>query len=113
MRKFSQLRPWLWACYVLALSAASLMPVRLPDGPDNSDKVAHALAYCLLVLLWPPAWFRKPFAVLCLAAGLGIALEIGQGVLPTGRCLDPWDALANAAGAAAGLAVLTFWERRS
>ena len=33
-----------------------------------------------------------------------LALEIGQGVLPTGRFMDLWDALANALGAGLGLA---------
>jgi VanZ family protein len=89
------------------------MPVSLSDAPDNTDKVLHALAYCLLVLFWPPAWRRGPLAVFAFAAGLGVVLEIFQGVLPTGRYLDPWDALANALGAAAGLAVLIFRERRA
>ena len=113
MRKFPLLWKCCWVFYVLALGIASLMPVHLPDAPDNSDKVLHGLAYCLLVLLWPQAWRRNAIAMFAFAAGLGVFLEIGQGVLPTGRYLDPWDALANSLGAAAGLAVLMLRERRA
>jgi hypothetical protein len=64
----------------------------------------HLLAYALLVLAWPRVWTFSHPAMFGLAAGLGLALEAGQGVLPTGRFMDSWDALANALGAGLGLA---------
>jgi VanZ family protein len=95
---------WLWAVYLLALITASLLPVHLPQTVDHGDKVMHILAYALLVLTWPGDWISSRAVRFGLAGGLGLVLEIGQGVLPTGRFMDCWDALANALGAGLGLA---------
>jgi glycopeptide antibiotics resistance protein len=64
----------------------------------------HLLAYAVLVLTWPRGWKTSQPIRFGLAAGLGLILEIGQDVLPTGRFMDLWDALANALGAGLGLA---------
>ena len=113
MRKnaFPAARRAVWTLYVLALVVSSLMPVNLDLAPRNSDKVMHALAYGLLMLLWPPSWKRSAPVMFCFAVGLGVALEVAQGLLPTGRFLDPWDALANALGAALGLAIVLLLRR--
>jgi VanZ family protein len=94
----------LWTGYLLALIVGSLLPVHLPQTVDHGDKVMHLLAYVILVLTWPRTWAASPVTMFCLAAGLGLVLEIGQGVLPTGRFMDIWDALANALGVGLGLA---------
>ena len=93
-----------WAGYVLALIAGSLVPVDMSGAPDQSDKLFHFLAYGLMVFFWPAGWkgFRLP--PFWLAAGLGLLLEIAQGALPTGRFMDPLDVAANALGAGAGAA---------
>ncbi len=113
MRKSSVplLQRLFWTLYVLALVVSSLMPAAFPHAPDNSDKVTHALAYCLLVLLWPPAWKRPLPVMFGFAVGLGLALEVAQGILPTGRYMDIWDALANTLGAALGLALVLAGRR--
>ena len=113
MRKnaFPAARRVVWTLYVLALVVSSLMPVNLAQAPHNSDKAMHLLAYGLLVLLWPPSWTRPAPVMFGFAAGLGLALEVAQGLLPTGRFLDPWDALANALGAGLGLTILLVRRR--
>ena len=108
---FPAARRVLWTLYVLALVVSSLMPVNLAQAPRHSDKAMHVLAYGLLVLLWPPSWTRPAPAMFGFAAGLGLVLEVAQGLLPTGRFPDPWDALANALGAGLGLGVLLFLRR--
>lgn len=108
---FPLFRKAFWVAYVLALIVSSLMPVAFPEAPEGSDKALHLLAYCLLVVFWPPDWFRPAAVMFGFAAGLGVALEIAQGVLPTGRLLDPWDALANCLGAGLGLACLLAWRK--
>ena len=102
-----------WVSYALALVVSSLIPVDFSQAPEHSDKIMHAAAYCLLVLFWPPAWLRSAGVMLGLAAGLGLALEIAQGILPTGRYMDPWDALANALGACLGLGLMLAVRRGS
>lgn len=113
MRKntFSSVHKLFWTAYVLLLIFGSLAPVDLQGAPEKSDKVIHFLAYGLLVLLWPGAWVRSFMIMFGFAAGLGLLLEIAQGMLPTGRFMDPWDALANAAGAGLGVAVIMLWPR--
>ena len=100
-----------FAAYVLALIVGSLVPVDMSGAPDQSDKLFHFLAYGLMVFLWPGAWVRSFMTMFGFAAGLGLFLEIAQGMLPTGRFMDLWDALANAAGAGLGVGVVMLWPR--
>lgn len=93
----------LWSGYLLALVVFSLLPVELPATAAHSDKVMHLLAYALLVLFWPRPWELRSWSMVGLAAALGLVLEVGQAVLPTGRCMDPQDAVANTLGAMLGL----------
>ncbi len=100
---FSRLHLAAWCVYVVALIVLSLVPAEMPPGPDHADKFYHFAAYAALVLFWPWPVIRSWLGALVFAAGLGLLLEVGQGVLTTGRSPDPWDAVANAIGAAAGL----------
>lgn len=102
-----------WVSYVLAMIVSSLIPVDFSQAPEYSDKIMHAAAYCLLVLFWPPSRLRSAGVMLGFAAGLGLVLEIAQGILPTGRFMDPWDALANALGACLGLGLMLAARRGS
>lgn len=106
----SSLHKLVWTGYALALTVCSLAPVDLSGAPEHGDKLMHFLAYCLLVLLWPPSWFGVP-GRFALAAALGLVLEVAQGALPTGRFADPWDALANTLGAALGAGIIRLWLR--
>ncbi len=109
---FATIHKLFWVGYILALVVGSLLPVDLPVTPEHGDKVMHFLAYCVLVFLWPRAWVGTALAMFSLGAGLGLALEIGQGILPTGRFMDIWDALSNALGAGVGVICLGLLLKR-
>lgn len=101
-------RRMVWLGYILALCVASLVPQEMVQAPGG-DKLQHFMAYALLVLIWP-AGQTLPRMVLK-AAALGVVLEIAQGVLPTGRYMDPADALANTCGACLGALILLALRR--
>lgn len=76
----------------------------VPSGPQNSDKVTHALMFAALAVTsryarvgvaWTAAW-------LLVFAGLS---EVLQGALPIQRSCSVWDAAADAVGIALGLVV--------
>jgi VanZ family protein len=105
------LHKFFWAAYVLALVAGSLVPVDMSAAPEQSDKVLHFLAYGLMVFFWPASWKCSRVSSFWLASGLGLLLEIAQGVLPTGRFMDFWDVTANAVGAGVGATAALLWSR--
>jgi VanZ family protein len=99
--------------YGLLLFVLSSIPSReMPAGmPLHADKIAHAVAYAILALLFCRA-LRSPTAkalvltaVLCTA--YGILNEMQQSLIP-GRETSGWDALANAVGASVATAL---WAR--
>lgn len=76
----------------------------VPSGPENSDKVTHALMFAALAVTsryarigaaWTAAW-------LLVFAGLS---EVLQGALPIQRSCSVWDAAADAVGIVIGLVV--------
>ena len=90
--------------YAVSLFVLSSIPSEeIPVGmPLHADKVAHAIAYAILALLFCRAWrapTRKALvftAILCTA--YGILNEAQQSFIP-GRECSGWDAVANAFGA--------------
>ena len=109
------------AIYVLALTAASLMPSgreagalagwddRITSGLQNA---LHVPAYGLLVVLLHRAAARRfgaSWASVGVAAGvsllIGLGLEVAQGMIP-GRLATVSDILHNAAGCVAAALVL-------
>lgn len=104
---------------LLILAACTLPGTDLPsiDLDLSYDKLAHFVLFFGLVWLWLRALPRdRPHLmiwVLLLSISYGILLEFYQGWLPFDRSPDPFDALANAAGALAGLAVHEFRRRRT
>lgn len=94
---------WLFG-WALCIALSLLPPIRL-DGPPDSDKLGHFLAYFTL-----SAWavmLLRDWPARCLAAlalvGLGIALEFAQAGLTDTRQGDVRDAVANTLGVLAGL----------
>jgi VanZ family protein len=112
-------RVWfiLSALLIVAVILGSLLPGPAVDLPENFDKVEHWLSYFLLALwftgLYPPSSYWKVAACLL---GLGVAMEILQGVMALGRVPDALDMTANTLGIAVGiglgLAATGGWARR-
>ncbi len=101
----TRVRTIVWGGYLVAVIILSLMPVAVPQTVVHGDKLMHFLAYAGLAALWPRWLGHGPWAAFW-ASVVGVALEVGQGVLPTGRYMDSQDALANALGASLGVSLM-------
>ena len=97
----------LWAAAVLGVVVVCLIPPPpLPPLPDNSDKLEHFAAYFLLAA-GAVQVFRRGRVLAWVGVALvaqGVCIEFAQSALTANRSADPFDALANAVGVAAGLA---------
>lgn len=109
LRPFARPRLWLgvWVFgWALCIALSLLPPVPL-DGPPDSDKIGHFLAYFTLSA-WAVWLFRtrraQVLAALSLVA-LGLAIEWAQANLTVTRQGDLRDALANTLGIALGLSL--------
>lgn len=110
LHPFARPRLWraLWWSGIVAVFVVCLLPgPKLPQVPEGGDKVEHFLAYFILAG-WSAQLHARRTALWKPASGLllmGILIEILQGMLTTTRGADVADALANALGIVAGLAV--------
>ena len=111
LREFRRPALWLglWVLMIMAVIVGSLLPAReLPPVPfDGFDKVQHLLGYAVLSA-YAAMLFARMRARALAAAGLvalGIGLEVAQGMLTASRQADIADAMVNALGVLAGLAV--------
>lgn len=85
---------------ILFVVASSLTSVQPSLHISNVDKVLHVLAYLVLGSVCLPAFARvQPLFVWLGLCVLGIAIEIAQGLMSTGRSADILDGFANASGA--------------
>lgn len=109
-------RLWLslwWLAVVLVFVVCLVPAPDLPLTPPGGDKLEHFLAYFLLaasaVQLYQGR--RTLWCVAIALVALGVAVEFAQGALTTTRSMDPWDAVADLLGVAAGFAIaLTRWR---
>jgi VanZ family protein len=109
-------RLWLalWWLAVVGVFVVCLVPAPdLPMAPPGGDKLEHFLAYFLLaasaVQLYQGR--RLLWRVAIGLVALGIVIEFAQSALTTTRSMDPWDAVADCIGVAAGFAIaLTPWR---
>lgn len=111
LREFRRSGLWLalWALMIMTVVAGSLLPAReLPPIPfDGFDKFQHLFGYAVLSA-YAAMLFARMRAQAMAAAGLvllGIGLEVAQGLLTASRQADIADAMVNALGVLAGLAV--------
>lgn len=102
-------RPLRVALYALAaaiLLVLCLLPSQdLPD-PGTGDRFEHTAAWFVLTATGYALAPRRVLAIPAFALAYGLAVEVLQGVAPTGRHADPMDFAADALGV--GLAVAGF-----
>ena len=103
-------RRWLtlwWLAIVMTIVVCLVPGPDLPQTPPGGDKIEHFLAYFLLAAAAVQLYATQR-ALWIVAAGLvalGIAIELVQGAFTTTRAMDAWDAVADALGVAAGMAI--------
>jgi VanZ family protein len=101
-----------WAIVTIGLhSIPRYQLLKVPGGDamvrgTGPDKIAHAVMFLILGVLWSRAFPRRPLAVLAGGVAYGYALEVYQGWLIAGRTASLADALADALGMALGVAVV-------
>lgn len=117
----------LFAALTLAVIVLTLVPVKSESGSlfTRVDKLVHVIMFGSwslmlgLTLLSRSATrrvrtesparrtFRIPFWMIIIAGSLfGAGIELMQSLMPYGRVGDPWDMVANAAGAALAVGIL-------
>lgn len=93
-----------WCLGWTVVAVALLAPLGVPT-PARSDLIVHGMLFAAMALAavsFCPRPGRLVLAAL-FTLGAGIALELGQGLVPH-RHFDVLDAVANAAGSALGFA---------
>ncbi|HAY08260.1 MAG TPA: VanZ family protein [Hyphomonas sp.] len=100
------------ALLAVLIAYFSLVPPGETPAPQISDKIRHFGAYVMLAI--PAAMWLAPrrIAPAVIVAAWGIVLEIAQGLAGTGREASIGDALANTAGACAGVFFIWMVARR-
>ena len=99
---------------VAILAACSVPGPALPQTPGlplSVDKWVHVGMFLGFGALWSLAAPGRAWTVLAAGLAYAVAIEVWQGALPIGRSPDPYDAVADAVGLVAGLA-LAAWARR-
>lgn len=102
-----------WALLILVLTL--MPPPEVPGhgwlGRYHADKLVHAILFGVQVVLLARAmapWKNTlPWALL-MAIAYSALTELLQGLMVTGREADPWDLLADAAGA---ILAAVWWHR--
>lgn len=82
------------------IAVSSLVPAQPSLSVNHMDKILHVMAYLTLGVATFPAFPRiQPIMTWLGLCGFGVAIEVLQGVFPTGRSTDILDGFANASGA--------------
>jgi hypothetical protein len=107
------------ACYWLALFVTTHVPTEMVPLPGGiSDKSPHVIAYAVLAVAFATAWrvtsgqqlsWRQLCAAWAIVVAYGAFDELSQSAV--GRVASVWDWLADAVGAAVGLAIFQLWNR--
>jgi hypothetical protein len=101
-------RFWITASAVLVLGVVwgSLQSAFGGPSLQGFDKIQHFGTY-LFLAGWFTGLYRRPhwWRIVAGLLGLGLAMELGQYFMESGRMGDPYDMAANAGGVAAGIVV--------
>lgn len=95
---------------MFAASSSSDAGGLLAGLPIGSDKVIHTGAYAVLSALLTVA-LGRPITAIAAATGYGLTDELHQALVP-GRTPDPFDLLADLAGATLGGLAVAYLRRR-
>lgn len=120
-RKYAAATVVIAAVYLTTIFLLTHLPIDVNAEATGADKVAHFSMYAVLAALllialgkFRPIGLGAAAAVVLAAAGYGAIDEWTQGFV--GRTSDPWDWLADTAGAIVGavlyLAARRFADRR-
>lgn len=100
------LRLGLYALAVAILLVMCLLPNKdLPD-PGTGDRFEHAAAWFVLTVTGYVLAPERRVAIPAFAVVFGVAVEILQGITPTGRHSDPLDFVADLQGVALAVALM-------
>jgi VanZ family protein len=92
--------------FFVLIVVKTLEPGGTAVSPYFSDKIAHFVAYFMLAAVSFPALPKiKTIWVLLGLCGVGVGLELAQGIMDLGRSMSFWDSVANAMGAVFALIV--------
>lgn len=97
----------LWISLGVAIALGVIVASLVPGGPPGRfpghDKLAHAGAYLVLMVWFAGLQPRSTWRWVALALlGMGLVLEVAQGLMHMHRMADPVDVIANAAGIGIG-----------
>lgn len=99
------IRLGLYAAAAAILLLLCLVPSRdLPD-PGTGDRFEHTAAWFVLTLTGYVLAPQRTWAIPAFALAYGVAIELLQGVVGTGRHSDPMDLAADVIGIALAVAV--------
>jgi VanZ family protein len=102
--RFPRVLRWMLVAISLAVVFwLALSPVDDLPTVSMADKVQHALAFSTLTLAYGLMFPRRLAAAML---GLGILIEVLQGVMPFGRDAEFADVIADAVGITAGFIAL-------
>jgi VanZ family protein len=91
---------------VMAAMVLSLVPAQVMELPDWNDKLEHSFGYFLLTFWFCSIYPRRNHWIVGMAMmGMGLLVEILQGVMQMGRHADVYDLLADAIGIVPALLV--------
>jgi VanZ family protein len=100
-----RVRIGLYALATAILLVLCLLPSRdLPD-PGTGDRFEHSAAWFVLTITGYALAPNRRFAIPAFALAYGIAIEVLQGIVGSGRHSDPMDFAADAVGVALGVAL--------
>jgi VanZ family protein len=107
-------RPVRLALYALAaaiLLVLCILPSReLPD-PGTGDRFEHLAAWFVLTITGYLLAPKRRLAIPAFALAYGVAIEIAQAAVPTGRHGDPLDLAADAVGVALAVGLFLGFQR--
>jgi VanZ family protein len=119
LRRYPLLHLWLpvvvWMGVIFFLSAQPDLPQPYAGWADwLISSAAHAFVFGVLAVLWARALGKRHrgwLLALVLTGLYALSDEFHQAFVP-GRHPDPWDLLCDGFGAALGLMLLAWWQRR-